>query len=89
MMSTRLYFNLIRTDDAIPDREGVEVDDVRHAKATAVAMVDELRQEDTSAAQEWSGWMLNVSDDAGRVLFAIDLCPTSWPATDTRARVRL
>jgi hypothetical protein len=73
MMSTRLYFNLIRTDDAIPDREGVEVDDVRHAKATAVAMVDELRQEDTPAAQEWSGWMLNVSDDAGRVVFAIDL----------------
>jgi hypothetical protein len=76
MMSTRLYFNLIRTDDAIPDREGVEVDDVRHAKATAVAMVDELRQEDTSAAQEWSGWMLNVSDDAGRVVFAIDLTLT-------------
>jgi hypothetical protein len=73
LMSTRLYFDLMSTNDAIPDREGVEVDDVHKAKAAVMATVDELRQEDAFAAQEWSGWTLNVSDDAGRVLFAIDL----------------
>jgi hypothetical protein len=69
-MSARLYFDLVNTHDSMPDRDGIEIDDVHHAKA---AMVDELRQEDASTAQEWSGWTLNVSDAAGRVLFSIDL----------------
>jgi hypothetical protein len=74
MMSTRLYFDLVGTHESLPDREGVEVDDTRQAKAAVMAMVDELRQEDAAAAaQAWSGWTLNVSDDAGRVLFGIDL----------------
>jgi hypothetical protein len=72
-MSARLYFDLVNTHDSMPDRDGIEIDDVHHAKAAIVAMVDELRQEDASTAQEWSGWTLNVSDAAGRVLFSIDL----------------
>jgi hypothetical protein len=72
-MPARLYFDLVNTHDSMPDREGIEVDDVSQAKAAIVAMVDELRQEDASTAQEWSGWTLNVSDDAGRVVFSLDL----------------
>jgi hypothetical protein len=72
-MSARLYFDLVNTHESLPDREGIEIVDVSLAKAAIVEMVDELRQEDASTAQEWSGWTLNVSDDAGRVLFSIDL----------------
>jgi hypothetical protein len=72
-MSERLYFHLVNTHDSMPDPEGVEFDDVRQVKATVVAMVDELRQEDASTAQEWSGWTLNITDAAGCVLFSIDL----------------
>jgi hypothetical protein len=74
-MSERLYFDLVNMHASMPDREGVEVDDVRRAKATVAAMVDELQQEDATRAQEWSGWTLNVTDPAGRVVFSIDLTP--------------
>jgi hypothetical protein len=76
-MSTRLYFNLVSAHDALPDREGVEVVDVRQAKEAAVTLVDELRQEDASTAQEWSGWTLNVTDSVGSVLFSIPLTEES------------
>jgi hypothetical protein len=36
-------------------------------------MVDELRQEAAATAEDWSGWTLNVTDAAGRVLFCMDL----------------
>ena len=90
MMFTRLYFDLVNTHESLPDREGVEVDDIRQAKAVVRAMVDELRHEDASAAQAWSGWTLNVSDDAGHVLFAIDLSAgaRSVPAGKRPRRVR-
>jgi hypothetical protein len=74
-MSTRLHFNLISKSGFLPDREGVQVVDVRHAQEAALSMLEELRQEDASAAQEWSGWTLNVTDTAGRVVFSIDLTP--------------
>ena len=73
-MSARLYFDLVNSHESIPDREGIEVDDVGQAKASALAaMIEELWQEDASTAQDWSGWTLNVSDDAGRVVFSLDL----------------
>jgi hypothetical protein len=72
-MSARLYFDLVNTHESLPDREGIEIADVSLAKAATLEMVDELRQEDAWTVQEWSGWTLNVSDDASRVLFSIDL----------------
>jgi hypothetical protein len=72
-MSAQLYFNLVSPQESLPDCEGVEVEDVRHAEAAAVAMLDELLQEDASAARDWSGWTLNVTDRMGRVVFSIDL----------------
>jgi hypothetical protein len=72
-MSARLYFDLVNLHDSIPDREGIEVVDIGEAKAAVAAMVEQLRQEDASAAQEWSGWTLKISDDAGRVLFSMSL----------------
>ena len=71
-MSARLFFDLVNSHESLPDREGIDIVDVSLAKAAIVEMVDELRQE-YAATVQWSGWTLNVSDDAGRVLFSIDL----------------
>ena len=72
-MSPRLYFDLVNSHESIPDRKGIEVDDVRQAKTAVADMIEELRQENAAAARTWPGWTLNVRDDAGRVLFSIDL----------------
>ena len=69
----RLYFHLRAPHDSIPDLEGVEVDDVEQAKAAALEMLAELRQENPSAARDWSGWTLDATDAACRVLFSLDL----------------
>ena len=56
----RLHFHLVDHQDSI-------------AKAAALATLEELRQEDASAARDWSGWSLNATDPGGRVVFSIDL----------------
>ncbi len=69
----RLYFHLRDRDHFMPDAEGVEVDDLEQARAAALEMLRELRQEDPSAARGWSGWTLDATDAAGRVVFSLDL----------------
>jgi hypothetical protein len=99
-MSALLYFDLVSTQESLLDREGVEISDVRHAQAAALETLQELRQEDASAAQDWSGWTLNATDSVGRVVFSIDLAlledagsraqdsePTEkWPGREKLAR---
>ena len=72
-MSLRLYFHLVDHYDSIPDLEGVVVEDVHQAEAAALAMLRELRQEDASTAQDWSGWTLNATDPVGQVVFSMNL----------------
>jgi hypothetical protein len=62
----RLYFHLLDHQDSLPDQEGVEVINVREAQAAVLEMLHVLRQEDESAAQDWSGWMLNVTPSRRR-----------------------
>jgi len=69
----RLYFDLRSHQHTRPDYQGAEVSDLAEARRVAVATIQELWQEDPSFVQEWSGWTLNVTDTAGRVLFSIDL----------------
>jgi hypothetical protein len=69
----RLYFHLRDKHRSIPDSEGVEVPDVAQARAAGLEMLRELREEDPSTAQEWSGWRLEATDAAGVVVFRIDL----------------
>jgi hypothetical protein len=69
----RLYFHLLDHQDSLPDQEGVEVINVREAQAAVLEMLHVLRQEDESAAQDWSGWTLNVTDPIGHTVFSIDL----------------
>jgi hypothetical protein len=69
----RLYFDLRNDQYTLPDVYGVEASAPDEARHAAVAMIRKLRQEDPSAAQDWSGWILNVTDTAGCVLFSMDL----------------
>ncbi len=69
----RLYFHLRTHQYTLPDVYGVEVSDVDEAWRVALEMIRTLRQEDPSAAQNWSGWKVSVVDAAGTVAFAIDL----------------
>ena len=69
----RLYFDLNDTQHTLPDVEGVEVSDIAQARNVALEMIRKFRQEDASAAQDWSGWTLNVVDAAGVIVFSIDL----------------
>ena len=69
----RLYFHLVSAHEVIRDREGVEVADLYEARAQAVRAIRELRQEDASAARDWSGWTLTVADESGAVVFSLDL----------------
>jgi hypothetical protein len=85
-MSARLYFDLVNTHQSIQDREGIEVDDVDQAKVAVAEMLEEHRQEDAATAQDWSGWMLRVSDGAGHVLFSVDLDSHGQPHRHPLAR---
>ena len=69
----RLYFHLRDRHHVMPDAEGVEVDDLEQARAAALEVLAEVRQENPSAARGWSGWTLDATDAAGRVIFSLDL----------------
>ena len=71
----RLYFDLKDKQHTLPDVEGIEVSDIAQARLVALEMVRKFRQQNGSAAQEWSGWTLNVVDAAGVIVFSIDLDP--------------
>ena len=71
----RLYFDLTDKQHTLPDVEGIEVSDIAQARSVALEMIRKIRQQDASAAQDWSGWTLNVVDAAGVIVFSIDLDP--------------
>ena len=67
----RLYFHLAAAHDSILDEIGIEVEDLDHARSEAMRAIAELKVEDSSAAQDFSGWRLEVTDAAGAVVFSI------------------
>jgi hypothetical protein len=69
----RLYFDLRDKQYTLPDVYGVEVADLDEARRVALAMIRTLRAEDPAAAQDWSGWQISVVDEAGAVVFTLDL----------------
>jgi hypothetical protein len=73
------YFHLVSGDDAILDDTGVEVTDLEAAEAEALRAIQELREEDSGADEDWQGWQLNVTDRSGHLLFSIPLEPVPQP----------
>jgi hypothetical protein len=57
------------------DEDGVEVADMGQLRAHAQKAVEELRSADPSAARDWKGWRLEVTDTSGAVLLTINLNP--------------
>ena len=73
----RYFFHLVDAHDRVLDEDGVEVADTDHLRAHAQKAVEELRSEDPSAARDWRGWRLEVTDTSGAVLVTINLDPVS------------
>ncbi len=69
----RLFFHLVDSQDTIHDLEGVEVTDLEQARSEAIRALADMRQEDPSAPQDWSGWTLRLTDGSGRVVLSFGL----------------
>jgi hypothetical protein len=55
------------------DMDGVEVTSVENLRAEMAEAVGEIRRGDPSAARDWRGWRLEVTDPSGTVLLTINL----------------
>jgi hypothetical protein len=73
----RCFFHLVGAYDTLLDEDGVEVADMGQLRAHAQKAVEELRSEDLSAARDWKGWRLEVTNTSGAVLLTINLDPVS------------
>jgi hypothetical protein len=75
----RIYFHLEKSNEAIRDREGIEVANLEEARSEVIKAVEELLREDVSVARNWSGWTINVADEGGAVLFSLGLLSRGGP----------
>jgi hypothetical protein len=85
----RCYFHLVSYHDAILDETGVEVADLEAAEAEARRAIQELREEDNAADEDWQGWQINVTHWSGHVLLSIPLDPAPqqhWSPQPSRRR---
>ncbi len=73
----RFFFHLVDAHGAIRDKDGVDVADIDELRVEAEKAIAELRLADPSAAHEWKGWRLDVSDASGAVLLTLNLDPVS------------
>jgi hypothetical protein len=71
----RCFFNLVNTNDAIRDEEGVEVASVDELRAEVAKGIEELRSAEPLSARDWKGWQLEAIDPSGAVLFSVNLDP--------------
>ena len=72
-MSRRYYFHLTNGEETILDREGLVLSDLDIAVVYAEQAISELRREDPSSSDEWSGWKLNIIEGSGQVMRSISL----------------
>ena len=73
----RYYFHLTNGEALIRDEEGTEVSSMQSALISAMEMIEELRSEDPSAADEWQGWWLEIADSTGQTVHTMPLDPHS------------
>ena len=69
----RCFFHLVGEEDELLDGEGVEVSSLDQARAEAMQAVAELRRDRPEIEHEWSGWRLDIVDDAGRRISSVEL----------------
>ena len=71
--AVRSYFHLTNGEAVIRDDEGIEAFSIQSALISAIKMIEELRAEDPSAADEWQGWRLEIVDASGRTVHTMPL----------------
>jgi hypothetical protein len=69
----RYYFHLTNGEALIRDEEGTEVSSMQSALISAMEMIEELRAENPSEADEWQGWRLEIVDASGRTVYTMPL----------------
>ena len=69
----RYYFHLTNGEALIRDEEGTEVSSMQSALIAAMEMIEELRAENPSEADEWQGWRLEIVDTSGRTVYSMPL----------------
>jgi hypothetical protein len=69
----RYYFHLTNGKALIRDEEGTEVSSMQSALIAAMDIIEELRAEDPSEADEWLGWRLEIVDASGRTVYSMPL----------------
>jgi len=65
------YFNLISSHKTILDEEGIEVADMKEARAFAREAIAEMVQDGVAEIAHWRGWEKETRDGSGAVLFTI------------------
>ena len=65
------YFNLISSHKTILDEEGIEVADMKEARAFAREAIAEMVQDGVAEIAHWRGWEIETRDASGAVLFTI------------------
>jgi len=76
----RCYFHLENDTSSIRDEDGIQVADLRDARAQARLAVAEVRDEEPDS-QWWEGWKLKAVDAAGNLLFLLPLDISAAPRT--------
>lgn len=79
----RCHFNLKHGSHRIVDEVGVDAEDLPTARRDARIAIREMLMSHEHGAAFWSGWTMEVTDDAGAILFVLDVA-TSGAVMDGR-----
>jgi hypothetical protein len=69
----RYYFHLTNGEAVIRNNEGIEASSIHSALISAMEMIEELRTEDPSEADEWQGWRLEIVNSSGQTIHTMPL----------------
>lgn len=76
----RYHFNVVN-DAPLPDREGIDLPDLRTAQIEAVQFSAQSLSELAETFWDTEEWKLNVTDDDGLILFHLHITGMQAPAT--------
>ena len=70
----RCFFHLLGPQGTtLLDEVGVDVSSLEEARTEALTAMAELRSEDSSSSNDWTGWSLRLVDDSDSVLADLPL----------------
>jgi hypothetical protein len=71
-MPSRFYFHLVKQDQRITDRTGIELEEGT-VMSRAMLKVVRTRWPGTSDVDAWKGWSVEIADEQGRIVRTIAL----------------